>query len=130
MRWIALTAVIVAVLAAACGGGDSGTGASSDPAGKPLSVAEALKAAPGDVVRVHGGLIAPDGGQARLCSAILESYPPQCGGPSLVVHGLDLSSLTGLSHTSDPSLAQVTWSDREIVLTGTVRDGVLTVPSA
>jgi hypothetical protein len=37
----------------------------------------------------------PDG-PVRLCDAIAESFPPQCGGSWLEVRGLDLSSVAGL----------------------------------
>jgi len=76
---------------------------------------------------VKGYLVAPEGGPVRLCSALLESYPPQCGEPSLVVEGLDLATVEGLAQTSEPDLAQVTWSDAEISILGDVEDGVITV---
>ena len=65
----------------------------------------------------------------RLCSALLESYPPQCGEPSLVVEGLDLATVAGLTSTNDPSLAQVTWSDMRDLRAGELVDGVLTAAS-
>jgi hypothetical protein len=128
----ALTAA--AVVAAGCGGGaGGGSSSSSTPgAGAPapgggLTVGKALASTSEEPLLVRGALIAPDGGEVRLCELVLESYPPQCGGASLVVRGVDLSQLDGLTHTNDPSLAQVTWSEGEISLLGTVRDGVLTV---
>ena len=60
---------------------------------------------------VKGTIVAPAGEAIRLCSALLESDPPQCGGSSLVVEGLDLSTVEGLTETNDPSLAQVQWSE-------------------
>lgn len=41
-------------------------------------------------LQVQGFLI-ERAGELRLCSAILESYPPQCGEPSLRVEGGDLA---------------------------------------
>jgi hypothetical protein len=35
------------------------------------------------------GLLIDAGDGWRLCAAIAESYPPQCGGESLTVEGLD-----------------------------------------
>ena len=70
---------------------------------------------------VNGSLLVSDG-QARLCDALAESFPPQCGGASIVVRGLDVDSLDGLS-----SKGEVTWSDRPIQIEGVVADDVLTV---
>ena len=43
---------------------------------------------------VAGSLLV-DGEQARLCAALAESFPPQCGEPSLVVENLDTASSQG-----------------------------------
>ena len=61
-----------------------------------MSVADALAHGPtDDLVSVSGALfVAPDG-TVRLCDAIAESFPPQCGGASIEVSGLDLSSRGG-----------------------------------
>lgn len=71
---------------------------------------------------VRGTLVALRGGPVRLCSAILESYPPQCGGPSLTVLGAELDTVPGLQ-----TAGSVTWSEQPAELLGVVRDGVLTV---
>jgi hypothetical protein len=84
-------------------------------------VKQALTAKPGEALLVRGALIV-SGGIARLCYAVLESYPPQCGGPSLVVRALDLNTVGELT-----SANSVTWSDREVRLRGAVTDGTLTV---
>ena len=130
---LALLALVLAV-AAACGEGssDSGGGAAPPSAGTPipgggLSIDEAIASTLEGPLAVKGYVVAPEGGAVMLCSALLESYPPQCGGSSLVIEGLDLSTVEGLTKTSDPELAQVTWSDAEVSLLGTVEDGVLTV---
>jgi hypothetical protein len=70
---------------------------------------------------VRGTLIA-DANDVRLCSAILESYPPQCGQPSLRVRGLDLVGVSNMEQAKGTS-----WSAREVVLVGVVRDGTLRV---
>ncbi|HEY3070084.1 MAG TPA: hypothetical protein VGJ34_07175 [Gaiellaceae bacterium] len=108
----ALVLTLLTLIVAGCGsGGQSG----------PLSVQQALDGTSGEPHLVRGALIAT-GETIRLCSAILESYPPQCGGPFLVVEGLDLGSLEGLT-TADG----VTWSDRQVELRGTVAEGTLTI---
>jgi hypothetical protein len=115
MRFLQFALLTVAL--AACGSGtDSGA-----PGNSAITVEQALAAKPSEVVLVRGALIV-SGGTARLCSAILESYPPQCGGPSLVVRGLDLDTIGELTSAND-----ITWSDREVRLRGTVTGGTLTV---
>lgn len=106
-----LTAV---ALLAGCGGDDS----PASPEGV-LTVEEALAA--GGPVRVRGTLIA-DAQGVRLCSAILESHPPQCGQPSLGVRGLDLVGVSNMEQSKG-----VGWTSREVTLSGAVEDGVLTV---
>ena len=127
----ALLAVVLAFAAAACGGGGSDA-APAPSAGSPipgggLTIEEAIASTLEGPLMVRGYLVAPEGGPVRLCSALLESYPPQCGEPSLVVEGLDLATVEGLTATSEPDLAQVTWSDAEISILGDVEDGVITV---
>ena len=48
----------------------------------------------------------------KLCSALLESFPPQCGSPSLVVENALLETFD-LRREGD-----IAWSDRPVVLTG------------
>jgi hypothetical protein len=54
--------------------------------GGGLSVAEAIASDLDGPLLVRGYLIDRDG-ELRLCEAILESHPPQCGEPSLRVEG-------------------------------------------
>jgi hypothetical protein len=62
-----------------------------------LSVAEALAHGPtDDLVTVTGALFVDADGTVRLCDAIAESFPPQCGGARIVVEGLDLDIVRGL----------------------------------
>ncbi len=116
------TALIV-VAAAACGGGNPAATAPDEQ----LSIEEAIASNAEGPVTVRGYIVAPAGQTTMLCSALLESYPPQCGGPSLIVEGIDLSRIEALTGTNDPSLAQVQWSDREVSLLGSVEDGTFVV---
>src|SRR5262245_59379029 len=50
--------------------------------------------------RVTGNLLV-QGDEVRLCSALAESFPPQCGNPSLVVEGLDLETVADLTTEGD-----------------------------
>ena len=104
------------MLTAGCGGAEAP--ASPD---EPLTVEEALRADAEGPVRVRGTLIAA-GTDVRLCSAILESHPPQCGRPSLVVRGLDLVGVSNMEQAKG-----VGWTRREVTLSGEVDDGVLTM---
>jgi hypothetical protein len=62
------------------------------------------------------------GENVKLCYALAESFPPQCGGASLVVDGLDLATVEGLMTEGD-----VSWTDQPIELRGVVSDETLTV---
>jgi hypothetical protein len=99
-----------------------------------LTIEQALAAKPGQAIKVQGAIVATGTGadaQVVLASVLLESYPPQAGGATLPVKGLDLESLVGLSSTADrPELTQVTWSDYWLTLEGMVVDGVLEVQKA
>jgi hypothetical protein len=65
-----------------------------EPGDAGITVAEALGHGPtDDIVSVTGAVFADPDGTVRLCDAVLESFPPQCGGAALLVEGLDLASL-------------------------------------
>lgn len=125
MRTLTFIPLVLAALSmVACGGGDESSSAGSAPAsatGPGLSIAEAKASTHKGPLLVNGGLVAK-GDTVRLCSALAESYPPQCAGESLVVEGLDLSSIESLQREGDAA-----WTNGQIQLLGTVRDGVLQV---
>ena len=80
-----------------------------------MSVADALAHGPSDdLVSVSGALFVDPGGTVRLCDAIAESFPPQCGGASLEVTGLDLSTVADLQEANG-----VRWAE-SVVLFGSV----------
>jgi hypothetical protein len=86
------------VLVIADGDGDPGTG---------LSVAQALThQATDDLVTVSGILFVDHDGTVRLCDAIAESFPPQCGADRIVVEGLDLETIANLQTEGDVSWAE------------------------
>jgi len=110
------------VVAAACGDDDD------DPVSGPtigvgpgLSIGEALTSNLTGPLLING-LLHVQNGQVRLCESLAESFPPQCAGRFLVVEGLDLTTMDGL--TSEGS---VTWSDQPEQVLGTVEGEVLTV---
>ncbi len=103
-------------------GGDGGVSPVS-AVGPGLSIAGALASTLDGPLLVNGFVLA-QGGQVLLCAVLLESFPPQCGKPSLEVQGLDLDGFEGLSSEGD-----VRWTDQPVQLLGAVSDGVLTVVS-
>ena len=87
-----------------------------------MRVEEAVaRGARGDV-RLSGFLVGRVEGELRLCAEMLQSYPPQCGGSSVVVRGLRRGDLAKL-RADQGGL----WSDGEVELSGSLEGGVLTV---
>ena len=80
MRRSALVAAISLALATGAGCGDDGT--------ERQTVERFLEGSASGTVEVEGFLLI-DGDRARLCAAIAESYPPQCGGASIELQGVD-----------------------------------------
>jgi hypothetical protein len=113
---IATLLAATSVTAAACGGSSTGSTSDDAPAagaaipGGGLTIEEALTTTAAGPLVVAGYLVERDG-EPRLCSAILESDPPQCGEPSLEVVG----------EIDDAELGQ------RVSLVGDVEDGVLTI---
>ena len=127
-------AAAAAVLVAACSaipGGAAGGHGPADPGGgngggvtavgPGISIGDAMKSKVDQPLLVNGALVVR-AGEVRLCSALAESYPPQCAGASLKVEGLDLSTVKGLKSANG-----VSWSDNQVQLLGRVRDGVLRI---
>jgi hypothetical protein len=74
------------VVLAGCGSAEPERPSAPSAIGPGLSVAEALESDLQEPLLVSGVLVERDG-KLRLCSAILESHPPQCGEPSLAIEG-------------------------------------------
>jgi hypothetical protein len=88
-----------------------------------LSVSDAIAYEGTEVVAVQGFVVIEDG-TARLCDALAKSYPPQCGGTSVVI--------TNAEAISDITFAQegtTQWSENYVSLLGNVADGELTIAS-
>ena len=72
-----------------------------------MTVADALgHRASDDLVTVSGALFVDAGGTVRLCDAVAESFPPQCGGERIVVQGLNLGEIGDLQTEGDVSWAE------------------------
>jgi len=85
--------------------------------GPGISVQEALDSELDQDLLVNGALFIDANGDALLCDAMAESFPPQCGGARIAVEGLELGTL-------DPTRIQeeggVRWVE-QIQLLGTVQ---------
>ena len=113
---------IASVVVAACGDDDDNlVSGPTIGVGPGISIGEALTSNLTGPLLING-LLHAQNGQVRLCENLAESFPPQCSGKFLVVEGLDLTTMDGL--TSEGS---VTWSDQPVQLLGTVEGAVLTV---
>jgi hypothetical protein len=91
------------------------------PAGAPdaLTISQALET---EGVVVVAGFFFDDGSGPRLCEALAESFPPQCGGTSIAV--------TGYEEVIDVPLQSeqgVSWTDQTVTFTGEIVDGVMVV---
>ena len=125
---LVVVAVVVIVLAFTGGPSGGGSGTPTGPGSSVvLTVEQALAAEEGQELNVRGAVLAT-GGQTILASALAESYPPQAGGATLPLQGLDLAALVGLTSTAgQPGVAEATWSDYWLTLKGVVKGGVLEV---
>lgn len=127
MKALALVSLVTAFVVACGGTGEPADDDAGSPkvsgiaAGPGISIEEALASKLTETLLVKGNLLA-EGGDVRLCSALAESFPPQCGGASLQVDGVELEEVDGLVTEGG-----VSWTDRPIQLLGVVEDGVLTV---
>jgi hypothetical protein len=114
-----LVTVVAALAVAGCGSDGDSDDASPGGTTTPVFIDEVSDS---DEPQLVTGNLLVQGGEARLCSALAESFPPQCGGPSLLVGGLELETVDGLVTEGD-----VSWTDRPIVLEGIVDGDTLTI---
>ena len=104
-------------------GGGADTPASS-AVGPGISIAEAFDSTLDGPLLVNGTLVIRND-EVRLCEALAESFPPQCGGASLLVVGADITALRALWELKDAE--GTTWSEGPIQLLGTVEGEALTI---
>jgi hypothetical protein len=93
--------LVVLVLALSACGSDDGEAGRSTPAATGPQPFEFT----GYVFRVDG--------ETRICDAMLESYPPQCGGESYRVTGLDVTGIDGVEEAQG-----VAWTDERVTVQG------------
>lgn len=68
------------------------------------------------------GFLVDVAGESRLCEALAESFPPQCGGASITMTSLDQIDPDELKTEGD-----VTWTDFQVTVFGEMVDGTLVV---
>lgn len=108
------TALLAALLLAACA---TESPSSTPSPGDAVPIVEAVA---GDVqgpFLVSGYYLAGPDGQ-RLCEALAESFPPQCGGTSVILDGG--GTLADLATSTE---ADVSWSDAPVTIEGEFVDG-------
>ena len=116
MKRTVVFVALVATLFAACG--------NDDTAAEPVSIVDAIDSE-GDVV-VSGYLFVLEDGRVVLAELIAESFPPQPGGTTIIVEGLNLDAIDLEQAPEGSELATTRWSSEPITLTGSVVSGVLT----
>ncbi len=83
---------------------------------------------PGADTANASGFIFIDSTGARICESMMESYPPQCGEPSVRLLDLDPGSVVALMSPSDPTLAPVSWTEYVQWVTGdAANEGLINV---
>ena len=87
--------------------------------GEELTVSDALEVPNGSAVLVRGFYV-DSGDGPRLCEALAESFPPQCGGASV-----ELTDIDQIDPDSIQSNQSTNWSDEPVVIVGQMVDGTL-----
>lgn len=93
--------------------------------GAPISVEDALASDGSAPVLVAGYLFVLEDGTVMLADMILESYPPQPGGATIVVDGFSVEGMALEQPDADSGLAQVKWTETPYEILGTVQGGLL-----
>jgi hypothetical protein len=88
-----------------------------------IDIPDALAYEGTEVVAVRGYFVA-DESTARLCEALAESYPPQCGGVSVVVNNPEVLSDVALVEEGGTQ-----WSEDYVTVLGHIVAGELTIAS-
>lgn len=124
-----LVATLSLVVAACASSGTSGSPSDAPPAVSPAPTTLDIDGLVGSISTLDGttatvtGFLLISGDQAHLCSLVLESLPPQCGGATVRVLGaVPGDVLDALDSTKgEPTLNQASWGD--VTITGTVSTG-------
>ncbi|MCP3999107.1 MAG: hypothetical protein GY722_29190 [bacterium] len=95
---------------------------SGDPDGPAIPVLTIADAAEASGQATVTGFLVDVAGESRLCEALAESFPPQCGGASITMTSLDQIDPDELKTEGD-----VTWTDYQVTVFGEMVDGTLVV---
>ena len=118
--------VVTVLLAAACGDSDSDEAESpastsvDSPSGVPASIGGIIDGDISGDINVLGYVLIDESG-TRFCSVLLESFPPQCGAPSVDLVDLDPTALDLQEEQA------VQWTDEIVVLLGRYSNGTFAV---
>ncbi|MGI9649067.1 MAG: hypothetical protein ACR2OI_11155 [Acidimicrobiia bacterium] len=91
------------------------------PADGGLTVTDALASDVAGTLAVQGFLLV-NAEEARLCEALAESYPPQCGGTSIVITGYEEMVSVPVVNAQG-----ISWTDDLATFFGEIVDGTLVV---
>lgn len=113
--------VLFVLVASACGSdSDTDTGDSSLA---PMEISELLEADVPITTSVIGYVVISDTG-ARLCEALAESFPPQCGGSAVDIANPDVLTVAFEEEQG------VQWTDPRVQLDGTYDGSELTLDNS
>ena len=118
--------LVATLLATACGDSDSdeleSTTSTPDDSssGLPASIGGIIDGDVSGDINALGYVVIDDNG-TRFCSVLLESFPPQCGPPSVDLVDLDTTALELQEEQG------VQWTEEIVTLLGRHRDGTFTV---
>ncbi len=117
MRSVRIPVVALLLALSACGGGDRQGGVGGSPLLTPVE-AEGRDG----TVAVQGFLWArPDNDIFRLCEAVLESFPPQCGEPAVELTDVDVTGIAGIDFSQN-----IFWAE-QVRARGQLAGGTLSV---
>jgi hypothetical protein len=103
---LGLLALAVAVALAGCGSDES------EPRGAPPTATTPIARE-----TEFTGYLVQSGGETRICDALAESYPPQCGGRSYRLVGFDAGAVQGVEQANG-----VSWTEQQVTLRGVIGD--------
>jgi hypothetical protein len=146
MRGTVVALLSVAAVCSGCSEKDSGGSRAYPPSDEPpLSLRCSDKPSGEGLACVRGSLVAQLGPQeglnrwigvfgraepytgVRMCSAVLPSLPPLCGGDSVEVRGLDPRTVPALAGWIYFGAMRI-WSEKPLSVRGGLRENVLSVP--
>lgn len=118
MRVLTVLTIMVTVLFAASCGSDSETDTSDVPLA-PIEISELLETEPAEASVI--GYVVLDAGGDRLCEVLAESFPPQCGGASVLIANAD-DLTVALEQEQSTS-----WTNERVQLDGTYDGETFTI---